>query len=110
MQNKIDSQEGESVYVILDGEISGTTREDTYEKFKKVEENYLGKKIKKLYVDISAVDYIDSIGIALLVKMNREFRNRGTEFCLTKPTASVKKIFVILGLENVFNLHEKEVV
>lgn len=109
MKYKFENVIEESAQIILSGEISGITREEIGERFRNFFDKNKEKRVKKVYINISEIDYIDSIGIALLLKINREIKELGAEMLLVRPTNSVKKIFIILGLEKTLNFYENGV-
>lgn len=110
MEYKFEGIVGENAYIVLKGEISGTTREELSENFRNFFYENRDKKIRKLYMDISGIDYVDSIGIAILLKISREAKEIGAVIYFVKATSSVKKVFMMLGLCDVFNFYENEVI
>jgi len=64
--------------------------------------------IKKCIVDISALRYINSSGIGVLITLLTKFRNKGGELYLMKPSESVQKLLVITKLNAIFNVIQSE--
>ncbi len=64
--------------------------------------------IKKCVVDISALRYINSSGIGVLITLLTKFRNKGGELYLMKPSESVQKLLVITKLNAIFNIIQSE--
>jgi len=62
------------------------------------------KTNQKVYVDLSAVSYIDSSGIASLVEGLQFSKSHGKEFMLTKPSKQVKAIMELARLDKVFTI------
>lgn len=62
------------------------------------------KTNQKVYVDLSAVDYIDSSGIASLVEGLQFSKSTGKEFYLTKPSPQVTAIMELARLDKVFTI------
>lgn len=60
--------------------------------------------IKRCVVDISALRYINSSGIGVLITLLTKFRNKGGELYLMKPSESVQKLLVITKLNAIFNV------
>ena len=60
---------------------------------------------RSLAVDLSAVEYIDSSGIASLVEAFQEARKRGTGFCLAAVSPAAMRVFELARLDTVFTIH-----
>lgn len=72
-------------------------------------ENHIETGMTKGIVNIEKVNYINSIGISVLVTMMTKFRNRGGDLVLVNPSEHVKKLFIITKLENIFNIAASEI-
>ncbi|MDH4093017.1 MAG: STAS domain-containing protein [Cyclobacteriaceae bacterium] len=59
-------------------------------------------------VDISAVRYINSSGIGVLITILTKFRNKSGEVYLMKPSDSVQKLLVITKLNAIFQIIQSE--
>ena len=57
-----------------------------------------------LVLDLSAVDYIDSTGLGLLVAVHKKLAGIKARYVLLVPHASQKKVFEITGLTTVLTL------
>jgi anti-sigma B factor antagonist len=68
----------------------------------------IAQNIRKCVVDISALRYINSSGIGVLITLLTKFRNKGGELYLMKPSESVKKLLVITKLNAIFNVIQSE--
>ena len=55
-------------------------------------------------VDISAVRYINSSGIGVLITILTKFRNKNGEVVLINPSDHVKKLLVITKLNAIFTI------
>ncbi len=55
-------------------------------------------------VNLSAVDYIDSSGIAAMVEGLQFANSNGRTFCLTEPSKQVNSILELARLDQVFNI------
>ena len=64
----------------------------------------LKKKPEAVIVDLSGVPYMDSSGVASLVKLLSRTRKSGTELKLVAPTVKVRSIFEITRLDSVFTI------
>jgi anti-sigma B factor antagonist len=61
---------------------------------------------KKVLVDLSAVEYMDSSGIASLVEAFQQSRKKGTEFALVAVNAAPRRVLELARLDKVFTIHE----
>lgn len=66
------------------------------------------QNIKSCIVDISALRYINSSGIGVLITILTKFRNKGGEVYLLNPSESVKKLLVITKLNAIFHVIKSE--
>ncbi len=60
---------------------------------------------RHVVVDMSAVAYIDSSGIASLVEALQGARRRGTRFTLAAVSPAALRIFQLARLDKVFTIH-----
>lgn len=60
----------------------------------------------KIVVDLSGVPYMDSSGVASLVKLLSRTKKLGVELVLAAPTTKVRSIMEITRLDSVFRLVE----
>ncbi|MGI9333876.1 MAG: STAS domain-containing protein [Gammaproteobacteria bacterium] len=60
---------------------------------------------KPLLVDLAAVEYIDSSGIATLVEAYRNAQDRKLQFALIKVSESVMRVLELARLDQVFAIH-----
>lgn len=63
------------------------------------------KKMKPVLVDLSAVDYIDSSGVASLVEGFQYARTNNLEFGLLGVSDSAMNILKLARLDQVFQIH-----
>ena len=68
----------------------------------------LEDKPRRVIVNLSGVKYMDSSGVASLVKMLSGTRRIGSQLCITGLTDRVKKLFEITRLDVVFNIFASE--
>jgi anti-sigma B factor antagonist len=66
------------------------------------------KNCDRLAVNLSAVRYIDSSGIASLLEVLKEARNSKKWFALFGLTAAVREVLQLTRLTGVFELYESE--
>jgi len=60
----------------------------------------------RLVVELSGLTYIASAGVGVFINGQHKARNSGGSLQLANPSASVREIFSILGLESVFVIHD----
>jgi anti-sigma B factor antagonist len=61
---------------------------------------------KKVLVDLSGVEYIDSSGVASLVEAFKLAKTRSQEFALTSVSGSALRVLQLARLDKVFTIHE----
>src|SRR5881396_2507741 len=64
----------------------------------------IGKKPKRLVVDLSRVTYIDSAGLAALIEGMQKVEGYGGKFLLAGLQETVRSIFEISRLDQVFQI------
>jgi anti-sigma B factor antagonist len=57
-----------------------------------------------LVVDLSALDFIDSTGLSLLVQAKQRIESQGHTFRLRRPTDRVRRVLEISGLAQLFTI------
>lgn len=94
------SQVGPVVVVTLVGYLDAHTIVDL--------ERFLDQLIKaghkKVVMDLAQLSYIASAGVGLFINLNHRLKGTGS-VQLVNPSANVKEIFTILGLDAIFTLH-----
>jgi len=58
-----------------------------------------------VFVDLSAVSYIDSSGVASLVESLQQARKSGTGFGLVSVSEAAMRVFQLARLDKVFSIH-----
>lgn len=58
----------------------------------------------KLVVDLAKVDYISSAGAGVLIGARSESQENGGDIVLLNPTESVREVFDLLGLTQIFKV------
>lgn len=71
--------------------------------FKATYSSYMGKTVDLITIDLSTVERIDSAALGMLVRLKKDFRDRVT-VQLTNYSASLKKIFLVSGMNKKFRL------
>lgn len=68
----------------------------------------LDEKPRRMVINLAGVEYMDSSGVASLVKLLSRTRKFGIELALAELTARVKSMFEITRLNNVFSIFGSE--
>ena len=61
--------------------------------------------IRHLVLDLTAVDFIDSTGLGVVVGALRRLRAHGAELSVVCPEQRIRRVFEICDLDRVFTLH-----
>jgi anti-sigma B factor antagonist len=64
----------------------------------------IAKKPKRLVVDLSGVSYIDSAGLGAVIEAMQEVEAYGGKFALAGMQETVRSIFKMLQLDQVFSI------
>jgi anti-anti-sigma factor len=91
-------------YAILKFEIDKITGYEAQE-FQESLLNSLEKKCKIIIVDLSAVTFISSWGIGMLIHGLTTTRNRGCEFKVACPADTVLSVFEKVKIDKVLNIY-----
>jgi len=89
------------LYVTLAGDLIGSP--DTQQLVQSVNE-YLNDAVTNCAVDLSAIRYINSTGIGVLVSLLTKFRSRGGEMVLINPADHPRKLLALTKLTNIFTI------
>lgn len=68
----------------------------------------LDQKPERMIVNLANVSYMDSSGVASLVKLLSRTRKNGISLALAAPTKKVRAIFEITRLDSVFAIFDSE--
>jgi anti-sigma B factor antagonist len=60
----------------------------------------------RLAVDLNGVEFMDSSGLAVLISGLRRTKEHDGSLVLISPTASVKRVLTITGLDRVFDIYD----
>jgi len=66
----------------------------------------LARGVKRLVVDLSATEYMDSSGLGTLVGLLKRLKETGGEIAIAGARPRVRRLFEITGLKQVFALHD----
>lgn len=60
----------------------------------------------KALLNLSDVDYINSTGIALVVRLHTKFANKKGKMVICSPSETVNRLFEVTKLSGVLHIHE----
>lgn len=60
---------------------------------------------RRLFIDMSRVEFCDSTGISVLLSAMKRSRGKGGELELVAPRPAVTKVLEVTGLDEVFVIH-----
>ncbi len=72
--------------------------------FKKYFDKKITNERKKIIVNLTKVDYVDSSGLATLVEVLKNLRSKGGKLKLTNLSAKVRGLFEITKLDKLFDI------
>ena len=71
-------------------------------------EPLVAQKVKRILVDFSAVTYIDSSGLAVMIETLQRIQSYGGKFAMFGLRDSVRSIFEIARLDQIFSIFTDE--
>lgn len=101
----VTRHEGEATILALSGDI---TLYNTPEVRKSILGLLKDKRVPALLVDMRAVRYIDSSGVASLVEGLKASRDMGSRFALYGLTKTTREVLELTRLMRVFEVYETE--
>lgn len=97
------SEKNDRWEVKLIGEIDINTSDLLSEKLSKI----IDEKNKSIIINADEIDYIDSTGLGMFIKIVKRLKENGNDLYFINPKKNVVKLFKITGLDNVFNIREE---
>ena len=91
-------KEDSKLIVSFKGRLDTTTSREAEEEINKNLD-----KINELLIDFTNLEYISSAGLRLLLKLQKEFVNKGG-MTIENPNDIVKEIFKVTGFSNILNI------
>lgn len=88
--------------------LSGEININTSPELRKVFDELITKKVLKVVLDLSAVNYIDSSGLATLIEMLRRMKKYNGKLRLCNLSEKVRSLFEITKLTKLFEMFNKE--
>ncbi len=64
--------------------------------------NELDENVKYCIIDIANINYMNSSGLSMLIRILTKFRNKDGDIALVNPSDSVNKLLVITKLNAIF--------
>lgn len=71
-------------------------------------EPLIAQKVPRILVDFSGVTYIDSSGLATMIETLQRIQSYGGKFAMFGLRESVKAVFEIARLDQIFSLYRDE--
>ena len=79
---------------------------ESAEFFSRTLERTLREESGHVLVDFSRINHLDSTGLGELVAYLERFRTRNRKLVLINPSARIRKLLALAGLENLFSTYE----
>lgn len=99
MELKVDlKQEGEKLFVDLQGDLDINSNKEFKEKVNSVQ------GVKKIIVNCENLSYIDSTGLGAFISIYKHIKEKGEKLVITGLKPHIKKIFLITDLDKVFEI------
>ncbi|HNT51007.1 MAG TPA: STAS domain-containing protein [Cyclobacteriaceae bacterium] len=96
---------GNNLILRIAGDLIG---EDDNSQLISVVNEAISHQVATCIIEISALRYINSSGIGILITILTKFRNKGGEVYLMNPSESVTKLLVITKLNSIFQIIKSE--
>lgn len=86
--------------------LSGYLDGHTFVDFERRVRALLAEGQARLVIDLSALTYIASAGVGVIINGQHQAKQRGGSVQLVNPSPAVREIFGILGLGAIFTIHD----
>lgn len=63
---------------------------------------------REIVVDLTKVDYLDSTALGVLIGGLKRLRENDGNLMLICPSARIRRVFEITGLDKIFDIHDSE--
>ena len=67
---------------------------------------YFNEGLKKIIIDLSEMQYMNSTGLSILINIFTQARNKGGEVVITNIPEKINQLLVITKLNSIFNIEE----
>ena len=91
----IHSEPQDARFVSLHGVLDLANAKALEDEFIRIE----ATSVSRIVLDLSELDFIDSTGLAMIVKADRRAKNDGHVFRLLRPQGQVGRAFAVSGLD-----------
>jgi len=88
--------------------LAGEINIDTVEVLEKTFNGFISEGTRKVVLNFSDVDYIDSMGMASIVKFLRTINDVGGKVVLSNVSVKIMSIFRITKVDTVFDIFDQE--
>lgn len=96
----VNCRYSKDVYIV---ELSGDIDHCTSEKIKKEIYINTGKYVRKMIIDLTNVEFMDSSGIGMILGRYKEIKERNGEIALTGIKGNMERIFNMSGLYKIID-------
>jgi anti-sigma B factor antagonist len=101
LQVELQSSSPEDALLVLAGEIDLYTSAQ----LRTALEHAIDGGARRVIVDLSKVDFVDSTGLAVLIEAIKRLPSPGGSLHVVCPNGHIKRVFEITGLTSVLTLH-----
>ena len=102
LEYKLEQNSNTETTLFLKGNILGGA--DNFEEIDSSLQSQIEENIQVCVINLKEVEYMDSGGLGLLLKLLTKFRNVGGEVYLEEVSESVKKLLLITKLNSIFEI------
>lgn len=67
---------------------------------------FFNEGIKKIIIDLSKMQYMNSTGLSILINIFTQARNKGGEVVITDIPEKINQLLVITKLNSIFNIED----
>jgi anti-sigma B factor antagonist len=67
---------------------------------------FFNEGVKKIIIDLSKMQYMNSTGLSILINIFTQARNKGGEVIITNIPDKVNQLLIITKLNSIFNIEE----
>ena len=68
--------------------------------------HFSAEGVKKVIINLEAIEYINSTGLSILINIFTQARNNGGEVVITNIPEKINQLLVITKLNSIFNIEE----
>ena len=87
--------------VFLSGELDHHTARETMRKITELLDAYLPRRCA---LDLAGLRFMDSSGVALIVRLSRRMRELGGSLCIENPVGQARRVLSCAGVEKLVHL------